>query len=626
MTERKVKRILLAALLAIGTFAAVFAAPVHTEAAINPQINFQGKLTNPADGTNVTDGTYSIVFSIYSVASGGTAVWTETQSSVSVSAGIFRVALGSVTTLPGSVDFNSNSLYLGIKVGADAEMTPRIQFTASPYAFNSDKLGGIASSSYVQLSPGAQQTGNINVSGTITAGSTYNGNTFTSSSLQFSAASTSSIQGANSQPFTVDSGTSGNLSLGATNAAGITLGKFGTTTTTAGIFSINSSTNVPTADQMVIDNTSSTGVTTAVGALNIHYKGGAAAVEAAGMRVDYMPGTTSGGTWSGMRIVENTAAASGVNSYGLKLEGGGTGAGNSYGIEVATGWDIGVDIQSGGLQLAAQTDPSAPAAGNLRIYAKDIAGRMLPKWIGPSGVDTPFQASLGFNRIALSTPNGTANCSTGATGFGSTSVGAGTCTISTLTSTNLLTSVRRLSFSTGTTAGTVSYQRQTQLQVWRGNAVGTGGFFYTSRFGTETLATGNRAFVGLSSSIANPGNVDPTTSGVIGRLGVAINANTGNWSFVNNAVGTAPTVTNLGASFPVNTTSLYELVLYSASNGTSIGYRVTNISTGTQMSGSMTTNIPASTTFLAPQHWITNNTSSAAAVLSFSGWYLESDN
>ena len=140
----------------------------QTSAAINPQINFQGKLTNP-DGTNVTDGTYSIVFSIYSVSSGGSAVWTETQSTVGVSSGIFQVALGSVTTLPGSVDFNSNSLYLGVKVGADAEMTPRVRLTAVPYAFNADSLGGILASGYGTLA-GVQTWASANTfTGLVTA-------------------------------------------------------------------------------------------------------------------------------------------------------------------------------------------------------------------------------------------------------------------------------------------------------------------------------------------------------------------------------------------------------------------------------------------------------------------------
>jgi hypothetical protein len=618
-------------LLAIAGFAVLFLVYPKASAAINPQINFQGKLTNP-DGTNVTNGTYSIMFSIYSASSGGGVIWTETQSSVATTDGVFQASLGSVTALPGSVNFASNSLYLGVKVGSDSEMTPRIKFTAAPYAFNAatadnaTNLGGIGSSGYVQISPGSAQTGNISLTGNISASGTYNSNTFSSSSLIFGATSPASIQSASSQNLAVDSGSSGVLNLGTVNSTGITLGKFGVAVTAPGGLNINSGTNVPTVDQVSIDNTSSTGVTTAdVVGLNVHYKGGAAAVEAAGIRMDYTPGTTSGGTWSGMRIVENMAAAAGVKSYGLKLEGGGTGSGSSYGIEVASGWDIGIDVQSGGLQLAVQTDPAAPAAGNLRIYAKDIAGRMMPKWLGPSGVDTPFQASLGFNRVAFTEPTGTANCSTGSTGLGSTSTGAGTCTVPTLVSTNLLTSVRRISYSSGTTVGAIAYQRQSQLQVWRGNVAGVGGFFYTTRFALSTLATGNRAFVGLSSSIATPTNVDPTTSPTIGKVGMVINANTGNWNFASNAAGSAPTFANLGASFPVNTTDIYELILYSAPNGSSIGYRVTDISTGAQTSGSAGGNIPTNTTFLAPQFWITNNAASTAAIMDFVGWYLESD-
>ena len=151
---RRVK--LLAAPLLIGVFFLLCTVP-QAHAAINQQINFQGKLTNP-DGTNVTNGTYSILFSIYTVASGGVAVWTETQSSVGVTDGIFRVALGSVTALPGSVDFNSASIFLAVKVGGDPEMAPRVQFTSSPYAFNSDTLDGRDSTGFVQLGVAAAQT------------------------------------------------------------------------------------------------------------------------------------------------------------------------------------------------------------------------------------------------------------------------------------------------------------------------------------------------------------------------------------------------------------------------------------------------------------------------------------
>ena len=59
-------------------------------------INYQGYLTDA--GGNPVNGTRSIVFSIYNVNSGGTALWSETQS-VAVNNGIYSVILGSVTPI-----------------------------------------------------------------------------------------------------------------------------------------------------------------------------------------------------------------------------------------------------------------------------------------------------------------------------------------------------------------------------------------------------------------------------------------------------------------------------------------------------------------------------------------------
>lgn len=202
--------------LAIVIFAIVSISRVqHANAAINPQINFQGKLTN-TDGTNVTNGTYSIVFSIYTVSSGGSNIWTETQGSVSVTDGIFRVSLGSVTALPGSVDFNSSSLYLGIKVGADPEMTPRVQFTAAPYAFNSDKLGGIASTGYLQIGPSSVQA-DASTNPTIFLNKTGSGNLI-------------QLQNTATDIFTV--GNTGNLTFGQNAAKSISVAQ--TSTNAAG--------------------------------------------------------------------------------------------------------------------------------------------------------------------------------------------------------------------------------------------------------------------------------------------------------------------------------------------------------------------------------------------------------
>lgn len=123
----------------------LFTSQASAATGINKQINFQGKVVN-ADGTNVANGNYDFVFKLYSVDTAGTAIWTETRTGgnqVTVMDGVFQVNLGSVTTLPGSVDFNTDNIYLGVTFHTDSEMTPRVRFTAVPYAFNADKIHGL---------------------------------------------------------------------------------------------------------------------------------------------------------------------------------------------------------------------------------------------------------------------------------------------------------------------------------------------------------------------------------------------------------------------------------------------------------------------------------------------------
>lgn len=221
-------------------------------------------------------------------------------------------------------------------------------------------------------------------------------------------------------------------------------------------------------------------------------------------------------------------------------------------------------------------------------------------------------------------PAGGAVLTTAISAIGTAFTNTGTVVNPTPATTNLLTSVRRTTFSTGTTAGRLSTHVQNTLLVTRGNGSNIGGFFYTTRFGTSATVVGNRMFVGLADSLTLPTNVDPTTNTTPGKVGMAINANTGNWKFVWNVSGSAPTISDLGASFPVDNTSLYELVMYSQQNGTVITWRVTNLSTGARISSTTaTTNIPTNTTYLAPTFWAANNITAAAAIIDFVGWYLE---
>jgi hypothetical protein len=127
-----------------------------TNAQFNPEINYQGKLTD-SSGVAVPDGTYQMVFRLYTAPTGGTAIWTETLSGaneVSVANGLFSVMLGSTSALT-AVDFNQ-TLYLGVTIESDSEMTPRKVLGAVPAAFvaeeanNAATVGGVASSSFVR--------------------------------------------------------------------------------------------------------------------------------------------------------------------------------------------------------------------------------------------------------------------------------------------------------------------------------------------------------------------------------------------------------------------------------------------------------------------------------------------
>jgi len=117
---------------------------------VNEQLNFQGKLVN-VDGTNISDGNYDVTFKLWDALSAGNSLWTEVWNSgttqVSTVNGIFSVNLGTYTTFS-TTTFDSDSIYLSIKVGADSEMAPRIRMTSVPYSMLAKKVEGLTLGNY----------------------------------------------------------------------------------------------------------------------------------------------------------------------------------------------------------------------------------------------------------------------------------------------------------------------------------------------------------------------------------------------------------------------------------------------------------------------------------------------
>jgi hypothetical protein len=98
-------------------------------------IAYQGRLADTSG--NPVNGPHIMAFRLYNTATGGTPLWQEVWTSpntVQVTNGLFDVLLGSVTPLPTTIISSHESLWLGVTVNTDSEMTPRVQLGSVPFA------------------------------------------------------------------------------------------------------------------------------------------------------------------------------------------------------------------------------------------------------------------------------------------------------------------------------------------------------------------------------------------------------------------------------------------------------------------------------------------------------------
>ena len=118
-------------------------------------ITYQGSLTTP-DGEPQAGGSYDMEFKLWGAASGGDMHWIEAHNGangVVVTNGVFSIDLGGITPFPD--DLFATMPHLWLEVAADVDgngitgdevYSPRVRFTATPYAFhsgNADKLDGL---------------------------------------------------------------------------------------------------------------------------------------------------------------------------------------------------------------------------------------------------------------------------------------------------------------------------------------------------------------------------------------------------------------------------------------------------------------------------------------------------
>lgn len=170
-------------------FAAVFSLAVLATLLISNAVgqmprtlNYQGTLA--LGSTAVPDGNYNVTVRLYTVSSGGSAVWTEAQL-VSTRNGVFNAILGKIVALPASFE---TPYWMSLQVGTDPELSPRLEMTGVSYSMQS-----AVSDSTVKLTNNSV-TGAKIVNGTIT-GANVAPNTLTSANILDEPGVSSSYRG-----------------------------------------------------------------------------------------------------------------------------------------------------------------------------------------------------------------------------------------------------------------------------------------------------------------------------------------------------------------------------------------------------------------------------------------------
>jgi len=120
-------------ILVLVLVGAIFVPSVTAAEGIPTFITYQGRVTDSL-GNPVADVEHDIVFNIYEDDISSTVLWTSGTLSGTPTNGLFSAHLGPI---PADVFTSGNQRYIGITVDNDPEMTPRVEITSMPYAYQS---------------------------------------------------------------------------------------------------------------------------------------------------------------------------------------------------------------------------------------------------------------------------------------------------------------------------------------------------------------------------------------------------------------------------------------------------------------------------------------------------------
>ncbi len=265
-------------------------------------------------------------------------------------------------------------------------------------------------------------------------------------------------------------------------------------------------------------------------------------------------------------------------------------------------------VENNQLRLPATASFTAPAAGGARMVARTGAGLTVPAFLTQDGVIRGVQTAFSRSSPAIwkAVPNTTAPSLMGCSAL----TAVGTATASATAVTSQFTYTPRVEYLVTTAAATAvaGFRHTNGLVTVGGGSATLGGFHFVGRWGPATgvATTTNRAFFGMANTTAAPTDVEPSTT--VNCIAMGWDAADANIQVMSNdATGTC-TKTDLGGAFPVpltDRTALYELEMFSPKGTTqAVSWTVTDLVSGATASGTITTDLPATSSILTPRGWM----------------------
>ena len=267
--------------------------------------------------------------------------------------------------------------------------------------------------------------------------------------------------------------------------------------------------------------------------------------------------------------------------------------------------------------------PAAPAANNVVLFGESVGGRILPSFIGPAGVDTALQPHIARNKVAFANPNG-GDTTVATVGLALTATG--TATAAATAATNRYKWIRKVEYLVTVAATTAVAGFHSAIANFARGTGADGGFHYVCRFGPATgVASANRRlFVGMSNLLVAPTDVNPST--LLNMIGVGYDSADTNIQIMHNDGAGAATKVDTGIVKPsADRTIAYELALFSPPGASYVDYQFTQLNASTTFRGRISTDLPATGTFLAPRGYTSVGGTSSVTGLALMGLYIETD-